>query len=136
MKHDTTNFRAAFGFRRGDAALKETPDGFLLADLPLGTGVLPLRQMISVLTKANPKLRMSLEMMTRDAPPTPCLTDKYHAVMPGRSGLQLARTLRLARDHSNIKMPEVSRLDREAKLRLEKDNVKKSFEFARTELGL
>jgi sugar phosphate isomerase/epimerase len=119
-----------------DAGLKETPDGFLLADIPLGAGILPLKQMMAVIMKANPKVRMSLEMMTRDATATPALTDRYHAVMPGRSGLQLARTLRLARERTDVKMPEVSRLDKEAKLKREEDNVRKSFEYARAELGL
>ncbi len=119
-----------------DAALKETPDGFLLADMPLGTGILKLKEMIAVVVKANPKAPMSLEMMTRDATPTPCLTDQYHAVMPGRSGLQLARTLRLARANPDKRMPEISRLDREAKLHLEEENVRGSIDYARTRLGL
>src|SRR5687768_3355168 len=65
----------------------ETSDGFLLSEVLLGDGYLDLKAVVGVLRKANPAVRFSLQMITRDPLRIPCLTDDYWATfadVPGR----------------------------------------------------
>ena len=66
-----------------------------MPEVPLGTGFPDLPRIVSLLQKANPKLRFSLEMMTRDPLKAPSLTPRYWTVFPEHSGRYLARTLKL-----------------------------------------
>jgi hypothetical protein len=77
-------------------------------------------------------------MITRDPLKVPCLTDAYWATFPERNGLYLARALRMVHEHETRgrALPIVTGLEREAQLRLEEDNVKKSLTYARERLGL
>ena len=49
------------------------PEGFLLSEVPLGTGAVDLAGVVEVLRRARPQLRFSLEMITRDPLRIPCL---------------------------------------------------------------
>ena len=62
-----------------DMAVQESKDGFLLSEVPLGTGMLDLLSMIATLQKANPALVFNLEMATRDPLHIPCLSDPFYA---------------------------------------------------------
>lgn len=114
-----------------DMGVRPYEDGFLLSEVPLGTGLLDLPRIVSVLQKKNPKIKFSLEMITRDPLKVPCMTDAYWAVFPERNGKYLARTLRLVRDHaSRTPLPTVSNLSREERARVEEDNIKACFAYA------
>ncbi|MDP3068796.1 MAG: TIM barrel protein [Opitutaceae bacterium] len=65
-----------------DMALQPAPDGFLLSEVPLGTGFLDLPRIVATLRRANPALVLNLEMATRDPLRIPCLTDGYYATFP------------------------------------------------------
>src|SRR5262249_40040204 len=106
-------------------------DGFLLSEVPLGAGLLDLPRMISTLQKANPKLRYALEMITRDPLKVPCLTAQYWTVFPERNGKYLARTLKLVQDHASSALPMVSQLTPEERGRIEEENIKTCFQYAR-----
>ena len=116
-----------------DIAVAPYPDGFLLSEMPLGDGMLDMRRIVDTIRRGRPETRLTLEMITRDPLKVPCLTDAYWATFPQRSGLYLARTLRMVRARP---LPVVSGLAREAQLHLEEDNVKKSLTYARDRLGL
>ena len=64
-----------------DQALRESQDGFLLGDIPLGQGSFDLKQMVEVIRNAKPNVRFALELITRDPLKVPCLTDQYFATM-------------------------------------------------------
>lgn len=114
-----------------DIGVRPYPDGFEMSEVPLGTGILDLPRMVSVLQKANPKLRFSLEMMTRDPLKVPCLTAQYWTVFPERSGRYLAWTLKLVQSKaSNTPLPAVSGLSREEQTRVEAENVNKCIRYA------
>jgi 3-oxoisoapionate decarboxylase len=120
-----------------DMAVEEYPDGFLLAEVALGDGYLDLKRMVAIMQKANPKIRFSLDMLTRDALKIPCLTDKYWATFPERNGIYLARTLRTVRENKPRRpIPVVTAMEQQARLDLEQENVRRSIEYARNELGL
>jgi sugar phosphate isomerase/epimerase len=116
-----------------DMGFAPYPDGFLLSEMPLGDGMLDMRRIVDTIRRARPETRLTLEMITRDPLKVPCLTDGYWATFPDRSGLYLARALRMVRERP---LPVVSGLLREAQLRLEDDNVKKSVAYARDRLEL
>ena len=118
-------------------AVAEYEDGFLLADVPLGQGVLDLPGMVKILRKANPEIRFSLEMSTRDALKVPCLTDRYWATFADVPGSDLARTLKYVRANASPEpLPKVSHLPLGELVKLEEDNIKQSLAFAKERLNL
>jgi len=93
-----------------DQAVQECQDGFLFGDAPLGKGFLDLKRMVQILRQAKPDVRFSLEVITRDPLPVPCLTEKYWTTLPDVPGSDLARTLRVVRVHAQARLPAVSGL--------------------------
>lgn len=82
-----------------DMAVQASEDGFLLSEVPLGSGMLDLPAMISTLRKANPGIVLNLEMATRDPLRIPCLNDQYFITLPGRRATHLEAALRRVRQH-------------------------------------
>jgi sugar phosphate isomerase/epimerase len=119
-----------------DQGVRSYDDGFLLGDIPLGQGCLELAKMVQVLRKAQPGIRFTLELITRDPLKVPCLTDQYWATMPHVPGRDLARTLRIVRDRSAPALQQVSSLALEDQVALEDANVTASLTFAREKLRL
>jgi sugar phosphate isomerase/epimerase len=115
-----------------DMAVQAEPDGFAMSEVPLGTGVLDLQTMFSALTKANPRIHFALEMITRDPLRVPCLTDHYWITFPDRNGRYLARTLRYVEEHKAPQpLPVMDRLAPEARAKLETENIRTCFDYAR-----
>ena len=121
-----------------DMAVAEYEDGFLLADVPLGEGLLDLPKMVRIMRKARPETQFSLEMSTRDALKVPCLTEKYWATFAEVPGSDLARTLRYVRANAwpEESLPHVSHLPLERQVELEEINIKKCLAFAAEHLNL
>ena len=127
----------AFSAHLKDMAVGEYEEGFLLADVPLGEGLLDLAGMVEILRKANPDIRFSLEMATRDALKVPCLTDKYWATLADVPGSDLARALRYVRANaSSESLPKVNHMPLDELVKLEEDNIKQSLAFAKEHLNL
>lgn len=127
----------AFATHFKDMAAEEYPEGFRLAEVPLGQGFLNLRRMVEIIRRANPQIHFSLEMITRDPLRVPCLTDKYWVTFPERNGRCLAKTLRLVREHRPRKpLTKVSDLPHDAHQKLEEDNVRQCLAYAGRELRL
>jgi sugar phosphate isomerase/epimerase len=80
-----------------DMAVQPYEDGFLLSEVPLGTGFLDLPRIVAVLRAANPALVFNLEMSTRDPLKVPCLTPGYWATFPDRRATDLVAALALVR---------------------------------------
>ena len=120
-----------------DMAVEEYEDGFLLAEVALGRGVVDLPRCVDAVRKARPKARFSLDMLTRDPLKIPCLTPKYWATFPSRGGRDLAAALTFVRRHKPAQpLPKVSSMDRETQLRAELENVTASVAYARDSLGI
>jgi len=118
-------------------AVQEYEDGFLLAEVPLGEGVLDLPKVVQALRSRHPEARFSLEMMTRDPLKVPCLTDKYWAAMADVPGRDLARTLKMVRARGRKEaLPRISHLPPSEQFAVEEDNVRKCLAYAREHLGL
>jgi 3-oxoisoapionate decarboxylase len=127
----------AFTTHFKDMGLEEYRDGFLLAEVPLGTGVLDLPRVVQMLRAATPDLHFNIEMITRDPLKVPCVSEPYWATFPDLPARQLARAIRLVRDHAPGRpLPRISHLPQQEQRRAEDDNVNKCLAFARARLGL
>jgi sugar phosphate isomerase/epimerase len=130
---------APYGFAAHlkDMGVAEYEDGFLLADVPLGQGLLDLPRMVRILRKARPEIQFSLEMATRDPLKVPCLTEKYWATFADVPGSDLARTLRYVRANASPELlPKVNHLPLDELVKLEEANIKKCLAFAKEHLNL
>jgi sugar phosphate isomerase/epimerase len=118
-----------------DMAVAEYPGGFLLAEVPLGEGILDLPRMAALLRKARPGIRFGLEMITRDPLKVPCLEEGYWATFADVPGRDLARTLALVRRRrTKAPLARISTLGRDEQLAREDSNVRRSLAFARERL--
>jgi 3-oxoisoapionate decarboxylase len=119
-----------------DIAVREYERGFLLAEVPLGTGFLELTRMLQVLRATRPEVRLNLEMMTRDPLEVPCLTEKYWATFEDLPGIYLARTLTMVRAHAlKHPLPRVGLLALDERLKVEEDNARRCLASARAMLA-
>jgi sugar phosphate isomerase/epimerase len=118
-----------------DMGLTEYPDGFLLAEVPLGTGVLDLPALVATCRKHRPDVTFNLEMITRDPLKIPCLTEAYWATFGTVPGADLARTLRLVRERRAAALPAISTLTPEARLAAEEQNVRACLDYGRRALA-
>lgn len=120
-----------------DMGVAEYEDGFLLSEVPLGEGILDLRQMIDICLKHNPDMTFNLEMITRDPLKIPCLTDKYWATFEEVSGKELAMTLGMVKKLTSGKgLPVIENQKPETKLAVEEKNILSSFTYSRQTPGL
>jgi sugar phosphate isomerase/epimerase len=121
-----------------DMAVCEYEEGFLLADVVLGEGVLDLPAIVGSLRKGHPHIQFSLEMATRDPLKVPCLTPRFWTTLSDVSGSELARTLRFVRGNARERqaLPRVSHLPEEEQIRIEEENIRKCLCYASERLGL
>jgi 3-oxoisoapionate decarboxylase len=116
-----------------DMSVERCPAGFLMSEMPLGTGIFDMPRMISFIKRTRPEVRMSLEMITRDPLLVPCLTDKYWITFPDRNGRYLARALQFVEKSTQPgkPLPRVSQLSAAAQLAAEESNVVASLDWVR-----
>jgi sugar phosphate isomerase/epimerase len=120
-----------------DVAVREYEDGFLMAQVLLGDGVVDLPRAVKTIAAHRPEAKYSLEIMTRDPLRIPCLTETYLAAMCEVSADELARTLRMVRGRGRREpLPQISALEQSEQVRAEDENVKKSLAYAGEHLGL
>ena len=119
-----------------DMAVQEYEDGFLLSEVPLGEGILDLKQIIATLRKARPRVQFFLEMITRDPLRVPCLTPQYWATFEHLPGRHLAQTLTLVRRKRAAELPRISHLAHADQLKVEDDNVRQCLAYAAENLPL
>jgi sugar phosphate isomerase/epimerase len=120
-----------------DMGVAEYEQGFLLSEVPLGEGILDLKEAVTRIRRARPEVRFNLEMMTRDPLRVPCLTRKYWATFESLPGRHLADTLAMVREKKFPRpLPTVRQLDRAEQVRVEEDNVRKCLRYARATLAL
>jgi 3-oxoisoapionate decarboxylase len=122
-----------------DMAVRVTPDGFELSEVPLGHGLLPLATIIDVLRRAKPDVRFVLEMITRDPLPVAYRTDSYWVAFD--DGVRTPERIRRFEDsvlaHAWTRpLPRTTGLSPGAQLAAEDENVADSVRYAREQLGL
>ena len=105
--HETAELLApqVFTTHIKDMGVEEYAGGFLMSEMPLGTGFLDLPKVVAIIRKAQPKARLNLEMITRDPLKIPCLTPKYWATLEAVPARRLAEALA----HTTARRPRVGR---------------------------
>ena len=88
-----------------DMAVQSCDDGFLLSEVPLGTGSLDLPRIVTTLARSNPRIVFNLEMATRDPLRVPCLTDDFFATFPERKAARLDATMSWVKAHPPAQPP-------------------------------
>jgi sugar phosphate isomerase/epimerase len=120
-----------------DMGVQEYADGFLLSEVPLGSGFLDLKKIVSICREHNPMVNFNLEMITRDPLKIPCLTDDYWATFASVGGKEVAHTLRMVRDNRYPSpLPEVSALSPEEQLAVEEKNILSCLDYSASNLGM
>lgn len=117
-----------------DMAVRTTPEGFELAEVPLGTGMLPLTRYLEIVRRARPDVPLCLEMITRDPLQVPYRTDRYWVAfgerLRDRRRLQAFHARVLAKS-SATPLPRVGHLSIEERLQAEDDNIRACVRWAR-----
>ena len=111
-----------------DMGVAPVADGFHLSEIVLGQGFLDLSRMVKTIHQVRPKVKLTLEMITRDPLHVPCLTENYWTSFRERNGVYLARTMRLVHDKVS-KLPMLSPLAPAAQRAEEEANVRKCLEY-------
>lgn len=125
----------AFSTHVKDMGVKPFEKGFLLSEVPLGTGIVDLKDAVALCQKYNPNVTFSLEMITRDPLEIPCLEESYWTTFENPSAQDLAKILRLVRDQTYPNaLPEVKNLNSEQRLAFEEENVVKCLSYSLKEL--
>jgi 3-oxoisoapionate decarboxylase len=120
-----------------DMALRKYEKGFELSEVPLGSGILQLADMIAVLRNARPDVHFCLEMITRDPLKVPYLEDQFWAPFGGRSAERIERFERsILTRASEVPLPRITGLSPAEQLAAEDENVRRSEAFARTVLKI
>lgn len=127
----------AFTTHVKDMGVTEYEKGFLLSEVPLGTGICDLKKMVEICKKHNPNIRFNLEMITRDPLEIPCLTEEYWAVFEGVPGKYLANTLRMVRENKfQGALPTVAGLTPEQRLEYEEQNNLACLKYSASNLNI
>ena len=118
-----------------DMAVQEYADGFLLSEVPFGDGFLDLPRMITVLRKANPRIALNLEMITRDPLQIPCLTPGYWTTLGEMKAAQLAEALaRVKQNASRKPLPHTTGLSPAQQVELEDQHIRRCLARAQEKL--
>lgn len=127
----------AFSTHVKDMGVQAFEKGFLLSEVELGKGIVDLKEAVSLCKKHNPEVTFSLEMITRDPLEIPCLEDSYWVTFPDSKPQDLAKALRLVRNHPfQGQLPQVKNLTPEEKLAFEEKNVVQCLVFSQDQLSL
>jgi len=114
-----------------DMALEEYKDGFLMSEVPLGTGIVDLKKIFTMCRTKNPTVNFNLEMITRDPLEIPCLRSDYWATFNEIRGSALASTLRMVREKKlEQPLPRVAQLPLDERLEVEEKNIIQSISYS------
>jgi hypothetical protein len=120
-----------------DIGIRPYDRGFELSEVPLGTGICPLAEIIDVLRAARPDVPLCLEMITRDPQEVPYRDDSYWTCLGGRDAARVAAFESRVLAHAPAaNLPRVSTLALDAMQALEDENVRRSTAYARESLKL
>ncbi|MEW5975754.1 MAG: TIM barrel protein [Acidobacteriota bacterium] len=120
-----------------DMAVMEHEEGFLLSEVPLGQGILPLAKIMEILRRSRPDIRFCLEMITRDPLKVPCLTDQYWASHEKRDAQRIEAFKKSILSHSLTQpLPKISTMSSQRMLAVEDDNIRRSVAYSKRTLGL
>lgn len=122
-----------------DMAIRATPDGFALSEVPLGQGLLPLERYVATIRRARPDAQLCLEMITRDPLQVPYRTDRFWATFAPSA----RRAERVRRFEARVlphawprPLPRLTGLSATAQIAAEDEHIRASVAYARDVLRL
>ena len=118
-----------------DMGVEAHEDGFLLAEVPFGTGCLDMAAVVETIRSARPEVRFTLEMITRDPLKLPCLREHYWITMGRVPGADLAASLSAVQSHGRP-LPRIDQLSQEERFKIEENNNRACLEYAKAKLEL
>lgn len=122
----------AFSTHIKDMGVKKYTDGFLLSEVPLGQGIVDVKEGVKLCRKYNPAITFSLEMITRDPLKIPCMTEGYWATFEEIKGENFEKTMAMVEKHEfKSDLPSTSNLDPEGRLAFEESNVLDCLKYSR-----
>ena len=117
-----------------DNVLVPAPSGFLLGDVAVGEGVLPVERMVGALRRHRKDIPLVLEVITRDALVVPYREDRFWVTRGRRDDAAVGRFA--SRFVKPAAPPvKISDLGEEAALAAENENLRRSVAYARQRLG-
>jgi sugar phosphate isomerase/epimerase len=120
-----------------DMTISFTDDGFLLTDVPLGQGIIPLAKIMEILRRGRSDIHFCLEMITRDPWKVPYKNDKFWATFPEKDEVRIQKFKSVILSKATAaSIPKVSGMSSARMLAVEDDNIRKSVSYAKRTLGL
>ena len=114
----------------------EYPQGFLLAEVPLGTGFLDLSRIVKLPANQRREIRLNLEMITRDPLRVPCLAPRYWTTFSELPVRHLASALDMVRRNAATEsLPQITDQTTAEQIASEDDNVRCCLAWARERLS-
>ncbi|MFB3776486.1 MAG: sugar phosphate isomerase/epimerase family protein [Bryobacteraceae bacterium] len=122
-----------------DVAVDSYEDGFLMSEVPLGEGILNLKEMVRMLRSKDPAMPFYLDGATRDPVKVPVSTAGYRGFFSDKYSplpdKDVANVLELVRkNRPKTPLPQVSGLSPAAAVKLEDERNQRSIEWARKNL--
>jgi sugar phosphate isomerase/epimerase len=120
-----------------DMAVAPSEEGFLLSEVPLGQGILPLTKIMEVLRRSRSDIHFCLEMITRDPLKVPYLDDKYWVTYDKRDNAKIEKfKATILSKASASPLPKISGMSSQRMLAVEDDNLRRCVAYAKRTLGL
>jgi 3-oxoisoapionate decarboxylase len=119
-----------------DQGVREYQDGFLLADVPVGEGAIDLPAVIRVIRAKKPEAIFHLELITRDPLKIPYLREEYWVTLNETRARRLGAALAMLKARAaRREFPSISKMTTAEQVREERQNIERSFQYARERLG-
>jgi len=120
-----------------DMAIGQSEEGFLLSEVPLGQGILPLAKIMAALRGGRSDIHFCLEMITRDPLSVPYLDDKYWASFEKRDDGRIEKfKSQILSKASSKPLPKISGTSSARMLAIEDDNLRRCVAYSKRTLGL
>ncbi len=116
-----------------DMGVGTYPQGFLLSEVPFGTGMSDQARIFRILRQHNPRINPITELITRDPLQIPVLTGDYYRSMPDRTARRDA-WMAMVRAKATP-LPRVDQLTPAQHMQAEEDNNRAVLEWCRTHLA-
>jgi 3-oxoisoapionate decarboxylase len=119
-----------------DMTISSTEEGFLLTDVPLGQGIIPLAKIMEILRRGRSDIHFCLEMVTRDPWIVPFKKDKYWVTYEEKNEERIEKfKTSILSKASSMLLPKISGMSSPRMLAVEDDNIRKSVSYAKRTLG-
>jgi sugar phosphate isomerase/epimerase len=115
-----------------DMGVAPYAEGFLLSEVPFGTGIYDQARIFRILRQHNPKIHPTTELITRDPLQIPVLTKDYYRTLPDREARRESWMAMIRAKATNL--PRVEHLTPAERMQAEEDNNRQVMDWGRTHI--